>query len=148
MALTEFNDEYFMKQALQEAKIAFEEGEVPIGAVVVCENKIISRGHNLTERLKDVTAHAEMLAYTSATEFLGSKYLKKCTLYVTLEPCGMCATACGWAQVSKIVYGASDAKKGFTQMQPSVIHPKTVIEKGILKDECGDLIKRFFAAKR
>ena len=148
MALSEFNDEYFMKQALKEAQIAFEEGEVPIGAVVVCENKIISRAHNLTERLKDVTAHAEILAYTSATEFLGSKYLKKCTLYVTLEPCGMCASACAWSQVSKIFYGTSDPKKGFSHLGSNMLHPKTKIKGGLLEEECSAILKQFFEARR
>ena len=148
MSLSEFNDEYFMKQALQEAQYAFENGEVPIGAVIVCENKIIARAHNQTEKLKDVTAHAEMLAYTSAADFIGSKYLNRCSLYVTLEPCGMCGSGLGWSQISNIIYGASDAKKGFSTLLPSVIHPKTKVKHGILEDECSSIIKKFFAQKR
>ncbi|NQY08002.1 MAG: nucleoside deaminase [Flavobacteriales bacterium] len=148
MALIEFNDEYFMKQAFKEAQHAFDEGEVPIGAVIVCNNKIIARAHNQTERLNDVTAHAEILAYTSATEYIGSKYLKKCTLYVTLEPCAMCAGACSWSQISNIVYGASDPKKGFTSVGSNMLHPKTVVKSGIMKVVCGEIIKQFFEAKR
>lgn len=142
-----FNDEYFMKKALQEAEAAFEKGEIPVGAVIVIDNKIIARTHNLTEMLNDVTAHAEMQAITSAANFIGGKYLKGCTLYVTLEPCQMCAGALYWSQISKIVFGASDEQRGFEKLE-TTIHPKTQVVKGILANECGDLMLRFFATKR
>jgi len=143
-----FDDEYFMKRALTEAKQAFAEGEIPVGAVVVCRNQIISRAHNLTETLNDVTAHAEMQAITAAAIMLGGKYLSGCTLYVTLEPCSMCAGALGWSQIDRIVYGASDEKRGFLKFAPATLHPKTEILGGILQTECADIIKRFFEQKR
>lgn len=143
-----FSDEYFMKLALKEAVYAFEEDEVPVGAIIVANNKIIGKGHNQTERLKDVTAHAEMIAITAAANYLGSKYLEGCTLYVTLEPCLMCASALKWAQISRIVYGASDSKAGYSLINGLVLHPKTEVFNGILADECGQLLKDFFRAKR
>lgn len=142
-----FNDTYFMKKALQEAEMAFEKGEIPVGALIVINNTIIARTHNLTELLHDVTAHAEMQAITSAANFLGGKYLKDCTLYVTLEPCQMCAGALYWSQVSKIVYGASDEQRGFVSMGTQ-LHPKTEVVSGILAEEAGALMKRFFAERR
>ena len=141
-------DEYFMKQALAEARLAAEEGEVPVGAVVVCNNQIIARGHNQTERLKDPTAHAEMIALTAATGVLGAKYLPDCILYVTVEPCIMCAGAIGWAQVSTIVYGASDEKRGFSIYAPKAFHPKAIVKKGIMEKECADEMISFFKKKR
>lgn len=141
-------DEYFMKQAILEAKKALSKNEVPIGAVIVCNNSIIARAHNLTETLNDVTAHAEMQAFTSATNNLGGKYLKNCTLYVTLEPCVMCAGAAFWTQISRIVYGAEDEKRGFSKTGKNILHPKTKVEKGILKDECSELLRSFFREKR
>ena len=143
-----FDDSYFMKQALSEAQKAFEENEIPVGAVVVCDNRVIARAHNLTETLTDVTAHAEMQAITAAANVLGGKYLTECTIYITLEPCPMCAGALGWAQIARIVYGASDEKRGFSRYAPHVIHPKTRVDKGVLADECASLIKRFFEKKR
>ena len=143
-----FDDEYFMKRALAEAEQAFLEGEIPIGAVVVCHNKIIARAHNQTETLTDVTAHAEMLAITSATSWLGGKYLTGCTLFITLEPCVMCAGALGWSQISRIVYGASDEKRGYYRFAPNALHPKTEVVKGILEEECSKLMKEFFKSKR
>ena len=140
-------DDYFMKRALQEAELAFEKGEVPVGAVIVVDNRIIARAHNLTEMLNDVTAHAEMQAITSAADFLGGKYLKKCTLYVTLEPCQMCAGALYWSQIDKIVYGARDLERGFITMKTK-LHPKTIIKGGVMEDECSEIIKRFFIQKR
>ncbi|MEQ3661142.1 MAG: nucleoside deaminase [Flavobacterium sp.] len=142
-----FTDEYFMKKALVEAEAAFENGEIPVGAIVVIDNKVIARSHNLTELLNDVTAHAEMQAITSAANFLGGKYLKGCTLYVTLEPCQMCAGALYWSQISKIVYGATDESRGFVEMGTQ-LHPKTNIVNGVLEDECAELIRRFFQSKR
>lgn len=142
------DDNYFMRQALIEAKQAAEEGEVPIGAVMVCRNSIIARSHNLTETLHDVTAHAEMQAITAATETIGGKYLTDCTLYVTVEPCTMCAGALGWSQISKIVYGADDPRKGYNRIAPQALHPKTVVISGILKDECTKLMTDFFKNKR
>ena len=142
-----FDDTYFMKKALQEAEAAYEKGEIPVGAVVVINDKIIARSHNLTELLNDVTAHAEMQAITSAANFLGGKYLHNCTLYVTLEPYQMCAGALYWSQISKIVYGASDDQRGFKTMGTK-IHPKTKVVSGILEDEASDLMKRFFIEKR
>ena len=141
-------DEYFMKQAILEANKALSKNEVPIGAVIVCNNSIIARAHNLTETLNDVTAHAEMQAFTSATNNLGGKYLKNCTLYVTLEPCVMCAGAAYWTQISRIVYGADDEKRGFSKTDENILHPKTIVEKGILQDECSELLKSFFREKR
>ncbi|WP_130735734.1 nucleoside deaminase [Flavobacterium sp. J27] len=142
-----FTDEYFMKKALAEAEIAFEKGEIPVGAVIVVENRIIARTHNLTELLHDVTAHAEMQAITSAANYLGAKYLKDCTLYVTLEPCQMCAGALYWSQISKIVYGAADENRGFVKMGTQ-LHPKTAIVSGILEKECALLMRAFFRLKR
>jgi len=136
-----------MKKALQEAEMAFEKGEIPVGAIVVVEDRIIARSHNLTELLKDVTAHAEMQAITSAAHFLGGKYLKNCSLYVTLEPCQMCAGALYWSQLSKVVYGASDEQRGFVKMGTQ-LHPKTQVISGILAEEAAELLKRFFAQRR
>lgn len=143
-----FDDEYFMKRALAEAEQAFQEGEIPVGAVIVCQNKIIARAHNQTEKLSDVTAHAEMLAITSATGWLGGKYLTGCTLFITLEPCVMCAGALGWAQIDRIVWGAPDIKRGFLKFAPEALHPKTLTTAGILTAECESLLKKFFEAKR
>ncbi len=143
-----FSDEYFMQQALKEAEKAFELDEIPVGAVVVSHNRIIARAHNLTEQLNDVTAHAEMQAITAAANFLGGKYLKDCTLYVTLEPCNMCAGALAWSQITKIVYGASDEKRGFTRFNPSPLHPRTEVVTGVLADKCGQIVRDFFASKR
>jgi len=142
------NDDYFMKQALQEAQIAFGKGEVPVGAVVACEGKIIARAHNLTETLNDVTAHAEMQAITAAASALGGKYLIDCTLYVTVEPCPMCAGALAWAQISRIVYGADDDKRGFSKLAPKALHPTTKVAGGIMADESACLMKRFFKELR
>jgi tRNA(adenine34) deaminase len=142
-----FTDEYFMKKALQEAEKAFEQGEIPVGAVIVINNTVIARSHNLTEMLNDVTAHAEMQSITAAANYIGGKYLKDCTLYVTLEPCQMCAGALYWSQISKIVFGASDAQRGFQNMGTQ-LHPKTAVVKGVLADEAADLMKRFFASRR
>jgi tRNA(adenine34) deaminase len=142
-----FDDTYFMKRALQEAEIALDKNEVPIGAVIVMNNQIIARAHNLTETLNDVTAHAEMQAFTAAADFLGGKYLKECTLYVTLEPCQMCAGASYWTQIGRIVYGASEEKRGFLVMN-TTLHPKTVVVGSVLEDECSKLLKRFFIEKR
>lgn len=148
MSIFDNPDEYYMQQALREAKAAYEEGEIPIGAVIVSNDTIIARTHNLTERLNDVTAHAEMLAFTAASEMLGAKYLTGCTLYVTLEPCVMCAGAAGWSQISRIVYGASDPKRGFERLGHDMLHPKTIVEKGVLETECAELVKKFFKDKR
>ena len=137
-----------MQEALKEAKKAFEADEIPVGAVIVANNKIIARGYNLTQRLNDVTAHAEMQTITAAANSIGGKYLTDCILYVTLEPCIMCAGALGWSQISKIVYGASDFKKGFTTLEKNILHPKTEVENGILKEECEQLLNDFFAKKR
>lgn len=142
-----FTDEYFMKKALQEAEMAFAKGEIPVGAVIVVADKVIARTHNLTELLNDVTAHAEMQAITAAANFLGGKYLKDCTLYVTLEPCQMCAGALYWSQISKIVFGASDSHRGYEKMGTQ-LHPKTTVVRGVLAEEAADLMKRFFAEKR
>lgn len=142
------SDEQYMKQALTEAHKAFERDEVPVGAVVVCNDRIIARGHNLTETLTDVTAHAEMQAITAAAGFLGGKYLTGCTLYVTVEPCVMCAGALGWSQISRIVIGARDEKRGFQRFAPAALHPKTEVSFGILEEECGTLMKEFFRKKR
>lgn len=146
--LSAFSDKHFMKEAFKEAQKGFEEDEVPVGAIIVCDNKIIARAHNMTERLNDVTAHAEMLAFTSATDFLGGKYLNECTLYVTLEPCVMCAGASYWTQLKKVVYGASDEKRGFNKHQENLLHPKTKIVSGLMAKECGELVKEFFKQKR
>ena len=143
-----FSDEYFMKKAFQEARLAYDEGEVPVGAVVVAQNRIIARAHNLTEMLTDVTAHAEMQAITAAANLLGGKYLNECTLYVTLEPCVMCAGAIGWSQLGKLVYGAGDDKRGFTKYAPKALHPKTEIVSGVMAEDCADLMTAFFQEKR
>lgn len=142
------DDNYFMRQAIAEAKKAFEKDEVPIGAVVVWNNRIIARAHNLVETLNDVTAHAEMQAITAAADVMGGKYLNECTLYVTVEPCPMCAGALGWSQVSRIVYAAKDEKRGYSKISPDVLHPKTTVLSGLLAEECSELIKRFFERKR
>ena len=142
-----FDDVYFMKKALQEAEIAFDKGEIPVGALIVAENRIIARAHNLTETLNDVTAHAEMQAITSAANFLGGKYLKNCTLYVTLEPCQMCAGALYWSQISKIVYGTADEHRGYNKMGTK-LHPKTEVTGGVLEKEAAALLKQFFIQKR
>ena len=141
-------DWQFMQQALCEAQAAREENEIPIGVVVVCQGKIIARAHNLTERLTDVTAHAEMQAITAAASHLGGKYLKDCTLYVTVEPCPMCAGAIGWAQLSRLVYGAPDPKRGYRRFAPEVLHPKTTLEHGVLEEECASLMREFFQQRR
>lgn len=142
------NDEYYMRQALKEAQQAFDENEIPVGAIVVCKGQIIARGYNLTERLTDVTAHAEIQAITAAANMLGGKYLADCTLYVTLEPCVMCAGALFWSQISTIVYGTEDEKRGFSLYTPHLLHPKTRIVKGVLKNECSQLLKDFFKNNR
>ena len=141
-------DEYFMQAALQEARLAADEDEVPVGAVIVCDDTIIARAHNQTERLSDVTAHAEMLAFTAAAATLGSKYLAGCTLYVTLEPCPMCAGAAAWTQVSRIVYGASDPKRGFMRFGTAMLHPRTEVVAGVMASECEQVVKDFFKEKR
>lgn len=141
-------DEEYMKKALVEAAAAERAGEVPVGAVVVCRDRIIARAHNLTETLHDVTAHAEMQAITAAADALGGKYLDVCTLYVTVEPCVMCAGALGWSQIGRIVYGAADPKRGYTVFAPDALHPKTEVVSGILAEECAALMKRFFKSKR
>jgi tRNA(adenine34) deaminase len=146
---TSANDDIrYMKMALDEANKAYQQGEVPVGAVVVCQGRVIARAHNLTETLTDVTAHAEMQAVTSAANFLGGKYLNECTLYVTLEPCIMCAGALGWAQLKRLVYGASDDKRGFCRYAPQALHPKTEVVTGVLADECSELMKSFFNQRR
>ena len=137
-----------MKQALLEAERALAQDEVPVGAVIVTQNRIIARAHNLTERLNDVTAHAEMQAFTAASEFLGGKYLQDCTLYVTLEPCVMCAGASFWTHIGKVVYGASDVKRGFSRLSEKILHPKTEVVSGVLEYECSELIRSFFRSKR
>lgn len=141
-------DEQYMRRALAEAGLAMEAGEIPVGAVVVCRGRIVSRAHNLTETLCDVTAHAEMQAITAAANTLGGKYLTDCTLYVTVEPCAMCAGAIGWAQVSRVVYGAPDEKRGYTLLAPRALHPKCSVTGGVFADECARLMKEFFAARR
>jgi tRNA(adenine34) deaminase len=146
--LQDHSDDYFMKKALDEAKKARDLDEVPVGAVVVCDNQIIARAHNFTEHLNDVTAHAEMQVFTAAADYLGGKYLNECTLYVTLEPCVMCAGASYWTQLKKVVYGASDEKRGFRTMAGNVLHPKTELIGGIMAEECGEIITNFFASKR
>ena len=146
--IQDHSDDYFMKKALAEAQKAKELDEVPVGAVVVCDNQIIARAHNFTERLNDVTAHAEMQAFTAAADYLGGKYLNECTLYVTLEPCVMCAGASYWTQLKKVVYGARDEKRGFQTMAVNVLHPKTELVGGIMAEECGEIITDFFASKR
>ena len=141
-------DEFFMRKALFEAEAAYQEGEIPIGAIIVCKGQVISRAHNLTETLQDVTAHAEMQAITSAADSLGGKYLTDCTLYVTVEPCIMCAGAIGWAQIPRVVYGAPDVKRGFREYAPHAMHPKAEIVSGVLEDECRELMQRFFKERR
>ena len=142
------SDEFFMKEALKEAYKALDANEVPIGAVIVANQRVIARGHNLTETLNDPTAHAEMQAYTAATDFLGGKYLNDCTLYVTLEPCVMCAGASYWTQIGKIVFGASDAKRGYKSVNSEILHPKTEVVSGIMENECSNLLIDFFRSKR
>ena len=141
-------DEEYMRKALEQARMAFDKDEVPVGAVVVCRDRIIARAYNLTETLNDVTAHAEMQAVTSAASMLGGKYLTDCTVYVTLEPCVMCAGALGWAQVKRVVYGASDEKRGFTRFAPNALHPKATVTKGVLEEECGSIVTDFFRNRR
>lgn len=148
MSLFDNPDEYYMQQALREARAAFDEDEIPVGAVIVGNERIIALAHNNTERLHDVTAHAEILAFTAATNMLDAKYLTECTLYVTLEPCVMCAGAAGWTQIGRIVYGASDPKRGFERLGRGMLHPKTKVESGVLKVECEALLKEFFTKKR
>jgi tRNA(adenine34) deaminase len=143
-----FTDEFFMKEALKEAKKALEKNEIPIGAVIVYKNNIIARAHNLTESLTDVTAHAEMQAFTAASNYLGGKYLNECTLYVTIEPCIMCAGASYWTQIGKIVFGANDTKRGYSTLQDIVLHPKSKVQSGILEVECGSILTNFFNEKR
>ncbi|MVZ66000.1 nucleoside deaminase [Sphingobacterium sp. DK4209] len=142
------SDELYMREALKLAHQAYDEQEVPIGAIIVAGGKIIGKGYNLTERLNDVTAHAEMQAFTAAANFLGGKYLKDCTLYVTVEPCVMCAGASYWTQISRIVYGARDEKRGYASIHDKIIHPKTIVQSGVLEEECANLIKSFFRNKR
>ena len=141
-------DERYMQEALREAQAALEEDEIPIGAVIVCRGRIIGKGHNMTERLHDPTAHAEMIALTAATEALGGKYLNDCTLYVTIEPCPMCSGALNWAQVGRIVFGAFDPKRGGSLYSPSLLHPKTEVRSGVLEEECASLMREFFKGKR
>ena len=148
MTLTIHSDEHFMREALKEAQKAFDADEIPVGAVVVCNKQIIARAHNLTERLNDATAHAEMQAFTSAENYLGSKYLNECTLYVTLEPCVMCAGAAFWTQIGEVVYGAKDKKRGFTLLGKKILHPKTKVKFGILETECSEILKEFFRKNR
>ena len=145
---TENQDEQFMRKALVEAQAAFDEGEIPVGAIVVCRGRIISRAHNLTETLTDVTAHAEMQAITAAANALGGEYLTDCTLYVTVEPCPMCAGAIGWAQIPRIVYGAPDEKRGYRRFAPDVLHPKATAIGGVLEEECRTLMQEFFKKRR
>lgn len=146
--MTMTTDERYMRKALEEARRAFDADEIPVGAVVVCGDQIIARGHNLTEMLHDVTAHAEMQAITAAAEHLGGKYLDVCTLYVTVEPCIMCAGAIGWSQLGRLVYGASDPKRGYSYFAPQALHPKTKVVSGVLEEECAALMKEFFQRKR
>lgn len=146
--MTQKNDERYMRAALQEAQRAFDDNEIPVGAVVVCRDTIIARAHNMTERLTDVTAHAEMQAITAAAEYLGGKYLTECTLYVTVEPCIMCAGALGWAQMGGVVFGTSDEKRGYQRFAPQALHPRTEVRSGVLEEECAALMKDFFKRKR
>ncbi|MCQ2142411.1 MAG: nucleoside deaminase [Bacteroidales bacterium] len=141
-------DEKYMREALQEARMAGADDEVPIGAVIVCRGRVIAKGHNMTEGLHDPTAHAEMIAITAASEAMGGKYLSDCTLYVTVEPCPMCAAALCWAQVGRIVYGASDPKRGYSLFSPSLLHPKTEVSSGVCAEECSELVTSFFKSKR
>lgn len=142
------DDNFYMRKALEEAQKAFDEGEIPVGAVVVCHDTIIAKAHNMTERLTDVTAHAEMQAITAAAEYLGGKYLTDCTLYVTVEPCIMCAGALGWSQLSRLVFGATDEKRGYLRYAPQALHPKTVVVRGVMEDDCAQLMKDFFKSRR
>ena len=148
MQLNPFNDNYFMKEALKEAQKALEKDEVPVGCIIACENQIIARAHNFSQRLNDATAHAEMQAFTSASDYLGGKYLNECTLYVTLEPCTMCAGASYWTQLKKVVYGAKDKKRGYSQFSENILHPKTEVISGIMASECSKLLSNFFERKR
>ncbi len=148
MGLEIFSDEYFMNEAVKEAEAAFERGEIPVGAVIVSQNRILAKAHNLTETLQDVTAHAEMQAFTSAANDLGAKYLNDCTLYVTLEPCPMCAGAAYWTQIGKVVFGAWDDKRGYHNISNQLLHPKTEVITGVLHDRCSKLLKDFFLTKR
>ena len=148
MSIFDNSDEYYMREALREARTAASEDEIPIGAVIVANERIIARAHNQTERLHDVTAHAEMLAFTAAAEHLGAKYLNDCTLYVTVEPCPMCAGAAGWTQIGRIVYGAADTKRGYSTIGTGMLHPKTEVVSGVLADECATLMKEYFKKKR
>lgn len=148
MEINPFDDTYFMKEALKEAQKAFIKDEVPVGAVIVCENQIIARAHNYMETLNDVTAHAEMQAFTAAADYLGGKYLNECTLYVTLEPCVMCGGASYWTQLKKIVFGAADEKRGFSILSENILHPKTEVKSGLMKEECSKLLTDFFQSKR
>jgi tRNA(adenine34) deaminase len=143
-----FSDEYFMQEALKEAQKAFDKDEVPVGAVIVWNNQVIARAHNLTETLNDVTAHAEMQAFTAAANASGGKYLTDCTLFVTLEPCIMCAGASSWAQIGRIVYGADDEKRGYTLLKAPILHPRTIVTRGVLRKDCSALLKEFFSKKR
>lgn len=143
-----YTDEYFMREALKEANKAFDLGEIPVGAVVVCQNKILARSHNQTEQLTDATAHAEMIAMTAASNHLGSKYLNECTLYVTLEPCVMCAGALHWTKMQKLVYGASDIQRGYSLISTPLLHPRTEVVKGVKKEECSELVMQFFKKLR
>ena len=147
MEINTFDDNYFMQEALKEARKAYDKQEVPVGAIIVCDNQIIARTHNLTQILNDVTAHAEMQAFTCASAFLGSKYLNECTLYVTLEPCVMCAGGAFWAQLKRLVYGAKDPKRGYTSIE-KILHPKTEVQTGVLEKECGKLLSDFFKSRR
>ena len=142
------DDTFYMKQALQEARKAFERGEVPVGAVVVCRDRVIARSHNLTEALNDVTAHAEIQAITAAADYLGAKYLNDCTIYVTVEPCVMCAGAIAWSQMGRLVFGAADEKRGYQRFAPNALHPKTIVVQGLMDEECAGLMKDFFKKKR
>lgn len=148
MEINPFDDIYFMKEAFKEAQKAYEKDEVPVGAVIVCDNQIIARSHNYTEALNDVTAHAEMQAFTSAADYLGGKYLNECTLYVTLEPCVMCGGAAYWAQLKKVVYAAKDERRGFSSLSENILHPKTEVLSGIMEKECAKLLTDFFKSKR
>ena len=148
MGVLEYDDEYFMRIALEEARLAFDEGEVPVGGVIVCGDKVIARGHNLVMRLNDPTAHVEMQLITCATDYLGSRYLQDCTLYVTLEPCVMCAGAMFWSQIGRVVFGADDPKRGAARINQRIYHPKTVVDGGVMSDECAEVLKSFFNEKR
>ena len=148
MSLSVFSDDHFMKLAYQEAEKAFKMDEVPVGAIIVCDNQVIARAHNMTETLNDVTAHAEMQAFTIASDFLGGKFLDNCTLYVTLEPCSMCAGASYWTRLKRVVIGAKDEKRGYTSYNENMLHPKTTVDWGIMEKECGEILTKFFTNKR